>query len=71
MNEAAPQAAAGDDRDAAEQALVGLTADFGGAYEFGYDRDGWDAWPLVRWRTTLHAATAAELREKVTAEGPQ
>ena len=55
------------DRDEAERDLAALTRDFSGDYDFGYDREGWYAWPFVPHRDDLTAGTPGELRVKVEA----
>jgi hypothetical protein len=57
-----------ESREDAERELGALDADFGNYYEFGYDKAGWDAWPLMPHGADLHAGTPAELRAMVGAE---
>jgi hypothetical protein len=51
--------------------LAALEADFGRYYGFGFDRDGWEAWPGLPHAMDLRAATALELRDQVTALLPR
>lgn len=59
----------GEDQAAAEAALAALAAGLGDAdWEFGFDRDGWHAWPRnPRHRPHLAAPSAEGLRQRVAA----